>query len=246
MNKIIKLAVALVALSGVTTFGAPTLGFTETWDAGNGTGGDWQYAVLGDGAPYTLGNVGQTLQLTLPDTTVPWASVYANSGSSGGKFSGDFYSYANTLAAQNTNLMVQFNLASLDNYNTNPGAMVMYFVGNGNTYTLNYNFTQPAPAGSTLYTAYIGGASAWTGSGTFALDFANVTEFGIQLLGSVDATTHRYQLDNFLLTGVYFNAGAVPEPETVWMIVMVLASLGITFRRQLTDVVGQAMARIKA
>jgi hypothetical protein len=38
----------------------------------------------------------------------------------------------------------------------------------------------------------------------------------------------------------------VPEPETVWMILIVLASLGLTFRGRLSEIAGMIKARIRA
>jgi hypothetical protein len=68
-------------------------------------------------------------------------------------------------------------------------------------------------------------------------DFASVDQFGIELIGS-SGGLRRYDLDNFQFT--------VPEPETVWMILIVLASLGLTFRGRLSEIAGMIKARIRA
>ena len=242
MKNSLKILALLIASTGISVYGTPTLGFVETWGSGLGTGGDWQYSVVGDGGPYALGNVGSTLQLTLPDTTVPLARVYADGGSSGGAFSGDFYSLATGLTAASSNLVVSFNLASVDNSNPNPGAMVLYFVSsNGNRYVSSTILTQPAVGSNELYHVYISQDRWWNNlnSGNFALDFGSVSQFGLQLLGSSDTTSHSYQLDNFGLTSEF----QVPEPETIWMMVMVLGSLAITFRGRLTDIGAQVRER---
>lgn len=238
MKKYFVIMMALVMVSGLTAFGTPTLGYVETWGGGLGTDGNWQYQNVGDGASYVLQNVGNTLQVTLDNTTVPAARMFANVASSAGQFSGDFNSAV--AGVPGATMFVRFNLASIDNNNVNPGSMSLYFIGNGNLYYLINDFTQPAPSASTLFGAAISSESLWNNVnlGTFASDFANVSEFGLQLTGSADLTIHRYQLDNF---EVY---ATVPEPETIWMIVMVLVSLGITFRSRLYDLAGQVRARI--
>jgi hypothetical protein len=76
-----------------------------------------------------------------------------------------------------------------------------------------------------------------TGADNFLADFASVDQFGIELIGS-SGGLRRYDLDNFQFT--------VPEPETVWMILIVLASLGLTFRGRLSEIAGMIKARIRA
>ena len=234
MKKILSITVAVMAMA-VSSWGTPVLGWVETWDAGLGTGGNWDYAVLGDGAPYSLANSGQTLQLTMPDTTVPYASMFANATSSGGKFSGDYYSIATALLAASSNLIVQFDLQTINNYNNNDGAMVLYFLGNGNEYVYAGSLTQPSPGVLTAYELAIGSSAVWNNlnNGTFSADFANVTEFGFKFVGSSDTAAHPIQLDNLTLIQGYM----VPEPETIWMLLAVVLSLAVTFRTRLSQVI---------
>lgn len=77
------------------------------------------------------------------------------------------------------------------------------------------------------------------GGGDIATDYANVKEFGFELFGG----NYPNQPQSYQFYDVYFS---VPEPETVWMILVVLASLGMTFRVRLGELVGQVKARIKA
>ena len=250
MKNIFAMISAAVFLAGTTVFGVPTLGYVETFDSNLGTGGDWNYEVVGDGSGYDLANGGNgTLQLTLPNTGTPAARMYAGTASSSGYFTGDYAALASSMALASSNLLVSFTLTSLDNFNNNSGSMQLYFVGGGNTYILNYDFAQPAPSSPVTYTAMLssallGAEGLWNNldGGVFANDFADVTQFGLQLVGSADNDIHRYQLDNFQLLG----QAVVPEPETVWMMLIVLASLGMTFRGRLADVAGQLKARIKA
>jgi hypothetical protein len=95
----------------------------------------------------------------------------------------------------------------------------------------------------TTYAIAIGSESAWyrySGSQAFADAFAAVTEFGFELVGGNYSQAQSYEFSE-----VSFN-NTVPEPETVWMILVVLASLGITFRSRLLELGKQAVARIKA
>ena len=92
---------------------------------------------------------------------------------------------------------------------------------------------------------FIGNESAWEYFGdplnaNFVNDYAHVSEFGFELIG---ANTAPYQNQTYAFDNVYFS---VPEPETVWMILVVLASLGMTFRVRLTELAGQLKERIKA
>lgn len=73
----------------------------------------------------------------------------------------------------------------------------------------------------------------WDGG---ALPVADITflaniEISLNILRGTVGTTFTETFNSITLDGVQ----GVPEPETVWMIVAVLASLGMTFRRQLTS-----------
>jgi hypothetical protein len=72
----------------------------------------------------------------------------------------------------------------------------------------------------------------------FVSIFQSVTEFGFEVAGGSYSGLQEYEISDVQFT--------VPEPETVWMILMVLASLGITFRSRLMELAGQVKARIRA
>jgi hypothetical protein len=69
-------------------------------------------------------------------------------------------------------------------------------------------------------------------------DLANVTQFGFEIYGNMGNPV----IQEFEFSNVYFS---VPEPETVWMILMVIASLALTFRRRMGEVVQGLRARVK-
>ena len=236
MKKITLIVMSIALFAGMNVFSAPTLGYVETWTTVDSKAG-WATDTVGSGFPTADWDTGSLL-LTIPDTGSPGAKVYGGLGS---EFVGNYSALESTLVGAQY-LVAKFSLESLDDYNVNNGAMLMYFVGNGNTYYLNYNFTQPAPAsGLVNYTVGIG-AGNWEAAiaGVFADDWQSVTEFGLELWGANGGGADRYRIDNFEITS------AVPEPETVWMIMMVLASLGLTFRGRLVGIADQVKARIKA
>lgn len=123
---------------------------------------------------------------------------------------------------------------------TNDGAVAptddglrMYFISEGNTF---YSSILTAPAsGSQTFTRLL---SDFTGLG--ATTFTTVTEFGFEIASYNSLSAHSYTFEDIGLTQV------VPEPETVWMMLVVLASLAITFRQRLADVAGQIKARFVA
>lgn len=248
-NIMIKMMV-VVFLTGAVAIGSPAL-YQETW-AGASTEG-WAFFVTGDqgATPYSLAASGGALQLTMPaDSLNAAARVYAGTTGAAANFTGDYSTFVSTLNAGFTNLLLTFNLKTVDTQNTAPNAMKLYFASGTQVYTFNQTFTQPSVGATNTYTAIIG-SSGWTLAegtpGQFAIDFANVTQFGLELMGTLDGIDRRYQLLDFQLSGQYdqWTAYLVPEPETVWMILMVLASLGITFRGRLLEIGRQALVRIK-
>jgi len=210
-----------------------------TWTSG--TDG-WQVDQI-DGAGASIGNVASTLQLVITNAPSAAAGIYANGSSSSGNFVGNYYSLANDLRSGSSNLVVQFDLQTLGNYNDQAGMMLLYFVGNGNQYIYSASLTQPVTNQLTHYSFLIGSATDWFGTNnTFNADFNNVSQIGLQFYESLGASDSYIQLSNFELNGQL----QVPEPETVWMIVMVLASLAVTFRGRLSEMAGQVKARFTA
>jgi len=62
-----------------------------------------------------------------------------------------------------------------------------------------------------------------------------MSSIGIEIIGATSGTDI-YKFDNFKIEN------QVPEPETVWMMIAVLASLAVTFRGRIKDVIGSIKA----
>lgn len=233
MKQVMKMTVLLAAMMGVRAFGAPTLGYVETWsNVGNQEG--W----LSSGDPTIQQNTG-TLEVDFPDQPSGTGWVYASGAGNSANFTGNFAALATAMQAGRSNLLVSFTIQSLTTYNTDATALQLYFVGNGHMYTLNTTLVQPSPAQGVVTNTLLissgesGAAGLWNNldSGTFALDFASVTQFGWQITSAQDLPATILKFDNFQLEGQML----VPEPETVWLMVMVLASLAVTFRGRISD-----------
>lgn len=72
----------------------------------------------------------------------------------------------------------------------------------------------------------------------FADAQADMTYIGLAIAGAT-AGTDTYYFDNFKIEG---GVAGVPEPETVWMMIAVLASLAVTFRSRIKSVLGSIKA----
>lgn len=239
MKTVFSSILFVLLVMAIPSFASPVIGTPETWDAGLGTSGDWKVQNI-SGESATLQNPGGALQLTLDDSGSGQARVYADSlvPSSSGNFTGQYNSYVAGLTGDQY-LVAQFSFRNVTD--TPVGGLTLYFIGGGNLYTIA--LTQPAVSGSfASYSVSIGNESYWQnwGGGTFSTDFNNVTQFGLEVTANVVGGSHIYQLDNFELQVL------VPEPETVWMILIVLASLGLTFRGRLSEIAGMIKARIRA
>lgn len=80
------------------------------------------------------------------------------------------------------------------------------------------------------------GWSTFDVGANFFAAFSDVDLIGIYVVNG-DLLQHTYTLDNFELA-------PVPEPETIWMMIAVAISLGITFRGRILDAVGSLKARV--
>ena len=107
-------------------------------------------------------------------------------------------------------------------------------VAGPNTYTFNIG-----TSGDWLHNPFFNTGMAWDAG------FANVTQIGFEVFGANSLSTQDNTFSDMEMRST-FASGAVPEPETVWMIMMVLASLALTFRSRLGELAGQVKARIKA
>jgi hypothetical protein len=161
--------------------------------------------------------------------TGPGNSPTVMLGSTADNFSGNFGSKGSSLGVKFT-----FSTQTLDVY---PAQLNLYFVSGGNYYISTWH-EYFSTTGSSTFNVDIASAANWQNMDNFTALFSSVTEFGFEVAGASYSGLQEYQIQDVEFT--------VPEPETVWMILMVLASLGITFRSRLMDLAGQVKARIRA
>ena len=213
----------LVLLASVAS-ATPLIGFTETWSSPPSLEG-WQIDTSYGGGGGTLDNPSGYLRITFPDfPAFPNAAmVYADSGASGGNFVGDYSPAAGTL--------VQFWFRSVD---TTPDSLALYFANNDTGRAWSWNLTAATPVqGWVVYQVPLFNYSGWNlawGTGSSSMDFMNdlasVDWLGLYIAESVAYTgEEHYYLDNFTL--------AIPEPESVALLLAAALSLGVTFRRRL-------------
>ena len=121
-----------------------------------------------------------------------------------------------------------------------PSEMYLYFMSNGSEWRYFFDDTTYT-TGWNLYSATIGSnLGGWNlysdgGSQGYSLDLDTITEIGVFLVGGSELSDI-YQFRDFEI--------GVPEPETVWMILAVALSLGMTFRGRLAGFAGQMKARL--
>jgi len=246
MNKILKIVWMLGVVIATSCFGSPLIG-VEDWNGALNDLAGWQYVVNQGASTPALANSGGAsgaLQLTFASDGNPYSPIVSVQSGGSTKFKGNYYNYVNTeLTPLGYRLGVEFWLKTDENYNPADGSMWLYFVAdNGNTWTSSKPLTQPSPLqGYTRFSFEIGDLANWapSQSSTFSDDFAHVARFGLGFIGAQVGNNIVY-LDDFEIKVL------VPEPETVWMMVMVLASLGLTFRGRLTELGNQVKARLVA
>jgi hypothetical protein len=193
----------------------------------------------GDGA-FNIGTVSAPGSVTVTFTgagVTPAVRV----GDTGANFTGQFISIPGIGPQDMGQLKINFTLTA---QTVTPNNLSMYFKSGGNLWvsTANIDLFGLAVNSPTRYSMFIGTSSAWNlyaGSGTFINDYDNVSEFGFQLVGG----NWYNQPQSYLFNDVYFS---VPEPETVWMILVVLGSLAMTFKARLAGLAGQVRERFEA
>ncbi len=237
MKNISKIIVAtvIVGLCAVKVWATPSLG--QVWGTGNAV----NWTTVNIGTPESgvdNGLTGNSITLSFPGGGAAPAATLSTAG----YYAGDYASFGlSTLAVRFT-------------YNANilpdPGnGLMFYFTSGGNTWYAA-NLIQPVATGDQLYDFNIGTISDWNPAIGNVADwnsaFSSISEIGFEVHGpTIGSDSLTYTFSNIQ---VYDTTAplAVPEPETLWMIVMVLASLGITFRGRLVELAGQVRARIKA
>jgi len=160
--------------------------------------------------------------------TGPGNSPTVMLGSTAPNFSEDFGSKGSSLG-------VKFTFSTLKP-GVYPAQLNLYFVSGGNYYISTWR-EYFSSTGSSTFTVDIASAANWQNMADFTARFQSVTEFGFEVAGASYSGLQEYRIQDVEFT--------VPEPETVWMILMVLASLGITFRSRLMEFAGQVKARIR-
>jgi hypothetical protein len=228
MNKIIAIVVFLSSLNVMAT---PLLYRTDFWGDTLNPG----ISPISDpsGVMPAAVQTGESVSITFTSSG-PGPAVRI--GDTGEYFSGNFASYGSALS-------VNFMLESLD---VVPNTLNLYFKTATDVWTsrTTIDLNGMALNSATPYSFAIGSINNWdwesgSGSQTFADGFSQVTEFGFELVGGA----YYGSIQEYKFSDVQFT---VPEPETYWMILMVLASLGITFRSRLMELAGQVKARIRA
>jgi len=241
MKIILKIVWLLGVVVATSCYGAPYIG-VENWSSWTVDGVQGVPISPDPNAPSVAHNVLNELKLTyVSDGTYIPPVVNLHSEVTGDR---DYNNYVQNLTLQGFRLGIEFKLRTEQYNNTEPGNMILYFVGHGYTWTYSTSLSQPSLNSTTPFSFVIGSAANWVPSSGrdstyFASDFNYVTSWGLSFIGSLDGPNIVY-LDDFEIKVL------VPEPETVWMMVMVLASLALTFRGRLTDLGNQVKARFAA
>ncbi len=246
MNKIIKCLVFSVTLGlfAMQAKAVPALG--EVWGSGGPSGLlTWHTADLIGSFPASTGGVitpaqpgGTSVTLTFPNGgPSPYASLNTVDPN-----------YVGNYALLGSGLFVKFTFDPKD-FAPNPAqGLALYFQSGTDIWYLD-GITTPMSTGAQTYILNIGSAGNWMPEigniASWATAFTSINEIGFTINGVNWNLEQRYQFSDIsLLTSQYL--ASVPEPETVWMILMVLASLGLTFRGRLAEFAGQIKARVKA
>lgn len=233
-----KSAITLIAIMMMTAMvcrvgAVPVLG--ETWTL-QGTG--WGTATLLGSDPSPAG-----VSMTNPNATsmmmtfaAGGASPYASISSANAYFTGNFSGFGN-------NLQVTYTFNALDVAPNPVGGLQMYFASGTDIWWAN-NITTPLSTGSGTYSFLIGQASDWTadifnGATPWATAWGAVSSFGFAVNGPNQLSQQRYTFSDIQFSEYV----SVPEPETVWMLLLVIVSLGVTFRARLATLVREYRAR---
>lgn len=120
-----------------------------------------------------------------------------------------------------------------------PDSLTVYFQAGGYTWYYDLTPTTTADTGWYEYSAslYSAGWYSTDGGTDFLSDISTVTQVGIRIVYDTDngVDTQAYGIGNYTLN----HTVAVPEPETVWLMMAVALSMAFTFRGRLNDFVGQ-------
>ncbi|MEI6168184.1 MAG: hypothetical protein WCS52_13430 [bacterium] len=231
MNKIIKnlVVIAVLGSAAIKADAVPSLG--EVWGTTGGSPNPVWVATPEIGGATTNGGV-STVALTLSGIN-PKGSLGATSAA----YDGSYLAYGSALN-------MTFTLQSTHVPNNTQGYGLQFYFKSGSDIWYATGLDYVTGLGPQTYSFNIGSESVWAAGGvnaqTWAQGFGDVTEIGFDVLGANYNGNQTFTFSGMELTQV------VPEPETVWMIMMVLASLALTFRGRLGGIAAQVKARIKA
>ena len=234
--KKLSLFIGSVSLAAVNLFGSPALYSPEQWGNAPSIEGWGYFQDSGAAASTPLSTSGGSLLINLGTDIGGGAvigSVYADVGSTSGRFVGD-------LLSGGPQLNVNFKLKNLGAESSNFSSLNLYFTTGTGHLWVHEDYQSSILNSPVDYTFNIGNrnSSFWHAQGdyVFSTDFLDVATLGLQLTGA-SGGSRQYELYDFQFT--------VPEPETVWMILMVLGSLAVVFRSRMGEMLAQLRARVR-
>jgi len=241
-----KRYVLLLSLASLVFVGSamatPSLNDAASWNSGNAS-----WAVAMDPYNASPGSVtlvppgGTTATLRFnatPGMINPQGDLWA-----AGNYYGNASDYTQIAPGHVDQLSVTFKLESPTGIpSQNFGDLALFFqASNGNRW---YHDLQPpsTTASTEYYRVNVGTDNGWYMPSdplatSYLLDLASVDMFGFMIMGNASSQNQRYNFSD-----VEFQ---VPEPETIWMILMVLGSLAVVFRSRMGEMLAQLRARVR-
>ncbi len=224
-------AVSLLLVSGQQARASIIVGQTETFDSQ----GSWTFYSEVPGPSMSVGSGTMNLQFPNPEGGQPyWAYVYTSSDPFAGNANYRYYG---------GDLAVLFSMKAVDSV---PDALSLYFMSStsGRSWTKDISLAGTTVGDWITYAVpVISGVWNWTGEGTgdgsvvdLMNDFGDVDYFGFYVRQKNVNIPELYQFDDMSF--------AVPEPETVWLMLAALLSLCLTFRSKIGDMARGLFARI--
>lgn len=227
-----KLFVVFSVMFAVSAMATPILeSGSTTWGSG-----PIVYSVS-PGSGVTLGSATNIASQTIRFSFTAQSGEFGPAvrlADTGSNYTGIF----NSLELGGADLSVAFTIKNLTAMT--PNALSLYYITSGgvtNTSSSVIDITGLGLNDSMTRRMNIGSESSWGVTDSFATDFGSITQFGFELFGGPYLGQQQFEISN-----TYF---PVPEPETLWMILAVLASLAVTFRSRLLELWKQALASIR-
>lgn len=223
-------ACASILVAGATAYAVPTLYAPATFESG--TEGWYSSGDVSISQGLLGGENALILNFGAQGVPQPEEGLaYAGSGSSFDRFVGDYSGIGN-------DLLVQFRFYA-ESYQ--PSGLALYFHSDTSGRTWVYNLGLPTVGVWAGYSVGMGSMGGWAredltppDSADFLADLADVDWIGLYVIRNPNTSSQNYGLDDFQL--------AVPEPQTICLLLAAMMSLGFTFRSK----VGSAMAGMKS